>query len=366
MIINLPATVEMATPNVYADSIEWMSRHLSRRESVVLSLHPHNDRGTGVAAAELGYLAGADRIEGCLFGNGERTGNVCLVTLGMNLFSQGIDPEIDFSDIDEIRRTVEYCNQLPVHERHPYGGDLVYTAFSGSHQDAIKKGFEAMAATPRPTASRSTTWSGPCPTCRSTRTTSAAPTRPSSASTASPARAAWPTSSRASTSSTCRAGCRSSSAVSSRPATDAEGGEVSPAAAVVALRRRVPPGAGRRRPRRRPWGRFGLVSMRSDSTVDGADQISVTLTDRGREVVLEGTGNGPIAAFVAALAALDVDVRVLDYAEHALSAGGDARAAAYVECAVGERVLWGVGLDPNIVIASFKAVISAVNRAERG
>src|SRR4051794_9898169 len=142
VIINLPATVEMATPNVYADSIEWMSRHLNRRESVVLSLHPHNDRGTGVAAAELGYLAGADRIEGCLFGNGERTGNVCLVTLGMNLFSQGIDPEIDFSAIDEIRRTVEYCNQLPVGERHPWGGDLVYTAFSGSHQDAIKKGFE--------------------------------------------------------------------------------------------------------------------------------------------------------------------------------------------------------------------------------
>ena len=144
VIINLPATVEMATPNVYADSIEWMSRHLDRRESVVLSLHPHNDRGTGVAAAELGYLAGADRIEGCLFGNGERTGNVCLVTLGLNLFSQGIDPQIDFSDIDEVRRTVEYCNQLPVPERHPYGGDLVFTAFSGSHQDAIKKGFEAM------------------------------------------------------------------------------------------------------------------------------------------------------------------------------------------------------------------------------
>ena len=144
MIINLPATVEMATPNVYADSIEWMHRNLHHREHVVLSLHPHNDRGTAVAAAELGYLAGADRIEGCLFGNGERTGNVCLVTLGLNLFTQGIDPQIDFSDIDEIRRTVEYCNQLPVPERHPYGGDLVYTAFSGSHQDAIKKGFEAL------------------------------------------------------------------------------------------------------------------------------------------------------------------------------------------------------------------------------
>src|SRR6476646_6589953 len=141
-IVNLPATVEMATPNIYADSIEWMSRNLAYRDSVLLSLHPHNDRGTGVAAAELGYMAGADRIEGCLFGNGERTGNVCLVTLGINLFSRGVDPQIDFSNIDEIRRTVEYCNQLPVHERHPYGGDLVYTAFSGSHQDAIKKGFD--------------------------------------------------------------------------------------------------------------------------------------------------------------------------------------------------------------------------------
>ena len=146
MIVNLPATVEMATPNVYADSIEWMHRNLARRDSIILSLHPHNDRGTGVAAAELGVQAGADRVEGCLFGNGERTGNVCLVTLGMNLFSQGIDPQIDFSDIDEVRRTVEFCNQLPVPERHPWGGDLVFTAFSGSHQDAINKGLQAMAA----------------------------------------------------------------------------------------------------------------------------------------------------------------------------------------------------------------------------
>ena len=181
VIINLPATVEMATPNVYADSIEWMHRNLERRDSVVLSLHPHNDRGTGVAAAELGYQAGADRIEGCLFGNGERTGNVCLVTLGMNLFSQGIDPQIDFSDIDEIRRTVEYCNQLPVAERHPWGGDLVFTAFSGSHQDAINKGFDAPARR-RPTGpgTRSTTTRGRSRTCRSTRRTSAARTRRSS------------------------------------------------------------------------------------------------------------------------------------------------------------------------------------------
>ena len=194
VIINLPATVEMATPNVYADSIEWMSRHLAHRENVILSLHPHNDRGTAIAAAELGYMAGADRIEGCLFGNGERTGNVDLVALGINLFTQGIDPQIDFSDVDEVKRTAEYCNQLPVHERSPWAGDLVYTAFSGSHQDAIKKGFEAMeadAAAPR--ASRSTSSSGRCRTCRSTRRTSAAATRPSSASTRSPARAASPT-----------------------------------------------------------------------------------------------------------------------------------------------------------------------------
>ena len=194
VIINLPATVEMATPNVYADSIEWMSRNLRYRESVVLSLHPHNDRGTAVAAAELGYLAGADRIEGCLFGNGERTGNVCLVTLGMNLFSQGVDPEIDFSDIDHIRRTVERCNQLPVDERHPYGGDLVFTAFSGSHQDAIKKGLDGhggLGGARR--ARRSTTSSGPSRTCRSTRRTWAARTRRSSASTRSPVRAASPT-----------------------------------------------------------------------------------------------------------------------------------------------------------------------------
>ena len=181
MIINLPATVEMATPNVYADSIEWMHRNLPRRDSVVLSLHPHNDRGTGVAAAELGLLAGADRIEGCLFGNGERTGNVDLVTLGLNMFSQGIDPQIDFSDIDEIKRTVEYCNQLPVHERHPYAGDLVYTSFSGSHQDAIKKGFEALERDAAAAGVPIDEYVGLCPTCRSTRRTWAAPTRPSSA-----------------------------------------------------------------------------------------------------------------------------------------------------------------------------------------
>ena len=179
IILNLPATIEMATPNVYADQIEWFSRQLTRREFTTISLHPHNDRGTAVAATELAMMAGADRVEGCLFGHGERTGNVCLVTLGMNLFSQGIDPQIDFSDIDEIRRTVEWCTQLPVHPRHPYAGDLVYTAFSGSHQDAIKKGLEDLdEQAQRGRRARSASCPGRRRTCRSTRRTSAAPTRP--------------------------------------------------------------------------------------------------------------------------------------------------------------------------------------------
>jgi 2-isopropylmalate synthase len=178
VVLNLPATVEMSVPSTYADQIEWFCRGLGeRRSSVIVSLHPHNDRGTAVAAAELGLQAGADRVEGCLFGNGERTGNVCLVTLGLNLFSQGVDPRIDFSDIDEVRRTVEHCNQLPVHPRHPYAGDLVYTAFSGSHQDAIKKGFEALERDAARPACRSATSPGACRTCRSTRSTSAARTR---------------------------------------------------------------------------------------------------------------------------------------------------------------------------------------------
>ncbi len=194
IIVNLPATVEMATPNVYADSIEWMIRHLERRESIVVSLHPHNDRGTGVAAAELGYLAGADRIEGCLFGNGERTGNVCLVTLGMNLFSQGIDPQIDFSDIDEVRRTVEYCNQLPVGERHPTAATSSSRPSPARTRTPSRRASRRWRPRPRRRARASTTSSGACPTCRSTRTTWAGPTRPSSGSTASPARAASPTS----------------------------------------------------------------------------------------------------------------------------------------------------------------------------
>jgi 2-isopropylmalate synthase len=369
VIINLPATVEMATPNVYADSIEWMSRHLTPRESIVLSLHPHNDRGTGVAAAELGFLAGADRIEGCLFGNGERTGNVCLVTLGMNLFSQGIDPQIDFSHIDEIRRTVEYCTQLPVHERHPYGGDLVFTAFSGSHQDAIKKGFDSMEKDLANSAPAATVddliWGVPYLPIdpHDVGRSYEAVVRVNSQS--GKGGVAYILKSEHQLDLPRRLQIEFSGVVQKR--TDSSGGEVSPAELWSAFRDEYLPisRADAAAAKGEQWGRFSLLSMRSDSTVEGADTISVRLTDNGHEVTIEGIGNGPIAAFVSALSTLDVDVRVLDYAEHALASGGDATAAAYVECALGERVLWGVGLDANIVIASLKAVISAVNRSER-
>jgi 2-isopropylmalate synthase len=368
VIINLPGTVEMATPNVYADSIEWMSRHLARRESIVLSVHPHNDRGTAVAAAELAFLAGADRIEGCLFGNGERTGNVCLVTLGLNLFSQGIDPQIDFSDIDEIRRTAEYCTQLPVHERHPYGGDLVFTAFSGSHQDAIKKGFDTMEQELANSSSAASIddllWEVPYLPIdpHDIGRTYEAVVRVNSQSgkggvayiLKSEHQLDLPRRLQIEFSGVVQKKTESSGEVSSAQLWSAFRDEylpVSPTDAVAAQSER--------------WGRFALLSIRSDSTVEGADTISVRLTDNGQEVMIEGVGNGPIAAFVAALSTLDVDVRVLDYVEHALSSGGDATAASYVECALGERVLWGVGLDASILISSLKAVISAVNRSER-
>ena len=358
VIINLPATVEMATPNVYADSIEWMHRHLPRRDSVVLSLHPHNDRGTGVAAAELGYLAGADRIEGCLFGNGERTGNVCLVTLGLNLFSQGIDPQIDFSDIDEVRRTVEYCNQLPVPERHPYGGDLVYTAFSGSHQDAIKKGLEHLAKDAAD-AGRDVDeieWAVPYLPIdpRDVGRTYEAVIRVNSQS--GKGGVAYLMKSEHHLDLPRRLQIEFSGVVQRR--TDDEGGEVSAADLWAAFSDEyLPTGSS--------WGRLALRGTRASSSDDG-DELSVDLVDAGTAISLEGRGNGPIAAFTSALAEIGVDVRVLDYHEHAMSAGGDATAAAYVECAVGGRVLWGVGIDPNIITASLKAVVSAVNRAERG
>ncbi|WP_432482266.1 2-isopropylmalate synthase [Kineococcus esterisolvens] len=364
VIVNLPATVEMATPNVYADSIEWMSRNLAQRENVILSLHPHNDRGTGVAAAELGYLAGADRIEGCLFGNGERTGNVDLVTLGMNMFSQGVDPQIDFSDIDRIRRTVEHCNQLPVGERVPYGGDLVFTAFSGSHQDAIKKGLEAMerdaAAAGR--GVDEIDWAVPYLPIdpKDVGRSYEAVIRVNSQS--GKGGVAYLLKSEHQLDLPRRLQVEFSRVVQER--TDAAGGEVSAAEIFTIFSDEYLPS-----PSGTPdWGRFALRATRSVAEVDGADALEVDLLDGGAVTTVAGTGNGPIAAFCAALSALEaqpVDVRVLDYAEHALSAGGDARAAAYVECAVGDRVLWGVGIDANITTASLKAVVSAVNRALR-
>jgi 2-isopropylmalate synthase len=352
VIINLPATVEMATPNVYADSIEWMNRHLNYREHVILSLHPHNDRGTAVAAAELGHQAGADRIEGCLFGNGERTGNVCLVTLGMNLFSQGVDPQIDFSDIDEIRRTVEYCNQLPVHERHPYGGDLVYTAFSGSHQDAIKKGLEAMErdAADRGVSVDELAWEVPYLPIdpKDLGRTYEAVIRVNSQS--GKGGVAYVMKSEHRLDLPRRLQIEFSRVVQRH--TDTEGGEVSSAAIwqffqAEYLVRDTP---------------LCLNSIHTSKAAGHDDALDVVVYVRGERRQLTGQGNGPIAAFCDALESVQVPVRVLDYAEHALSAGGDAMAAAYVECEIGDEIRWGVGLDANIVTASLKAVVSAVNR----
>ncbi len=355
MIVNLPATVEMATPNVYADSIEWMHRNLARRNGIVLSLHPHNDRGTGVAAAELGYQAGADRIEGCLFGNGERTGNVDLVTLGMNLFTQGIDPQIDFSDIDEIRRTVEYCNQLPVAERHPWGGDLVYTAFSGSHQDAINKGFDAMTADAAEAGVpvEQFRWEVPYLPVdpKDIGRTYEAVIRVNSQS--GKGGVAYIMKAEHQLDLPRRLQMEFSKVI--QQVTDSEGGEVSPREMRDAFDAeyldRVTP--------------LKLIRHRLHSDGEGTDDIVATVRVESDLHEIAGSGNGPIAAFVDALAGIGFDVRVLDYHEHAMSSGDDARAAAYVECAVEDTVLWGVGVDSSIVSASLKAVVSAINRALR-
>ncbi|GAA5022263.1 2-isopropylmalate synthase [Actinopolymorpha pittospori] len=355
IILNFPCTIERSTPNVYADQIEWMSRNLSRREHVCLSVHTHNDRGTAVADAELAVMAGADRIEGCLFGNGERTGNVCLVTLGMNLFSQGIDPQIDFSDIDEIRRTVEYCNQLPVHPRHPYAGDLVYTAFSGSHQDAIKKGLEALEteATKAGVPVDEFPWEAPYLTIdpKDVGRSYEAVIRVNSQS--GKGGVAYVLKAEHHLDLPRRLQIEFSRLV--QHLTDEEGGEV-PAAQIWELFEEE---------YLRARGRLALQSVHTSSAEDGPDEVTVGVVLDGERRTLSGKGNGPIAAFVDAIREVDVDVRVLDYAEHALSAGGDATAAAYVECEIGDKVHWGVGIDANIVSASLKAVISAVNRSAR-
>jgi 2-isopropylmalate synthase len=358
-VINLPATVEMASPNVYADSIEWMNRNLTRREGVILSLHPHNDRGTGVAAAELGYLAGADRIEGCLFGNGERTGNVCLVTLGLNLFSQGIDPQIDFSNIDEIKRTVEYCNQLPVAERHPYGGDLVFTAFSGSHQDAINKGLKALQkdADKAGKPIEDFTWNVPYLPIdpKDVGRSYEAVIRVNSQS--GKGGVAYIMKTEHQLDLPRKLQIEFSQVI--QKVTDTEGGEVSPVAMWDIFKDEYLPNP------QKPWGRFSLVSVAQDSAVDGDTTLTATIKDNGKEFVIKGVGNGPIAAFCEALATHGINLRVLDYHEHALASGGDAQAAAYLECSINSQTLWGVGIDPSIVTSSLKAIISAVNRSNR-
>jgi 2-isopropylmalate synthase len=355
IILNLPCTVERSTPNVYADQIEWMSRNLSRREHVCVSVHTHNDRGTAVADAELAVLAGADRIEGCLFGNGERTGNVCLVTLGLNLFSQGIDPMINFSDIDEIRRTVEYCNQLPVHPRHPYAGDLVYTAFSGSHQDGIKKGFEALEAEAKGAGVPFAEYPWAVPYLpidpHDVGRSYEAVIRVNSQS--GKGGVAYVMKAEHQLDLPRRLQIEFSRVIQGH--TDAEGGEMAPA---------------------RMWeifsaeylsaGSLALLDHQTSSVVEAKHALAAEISVDGRAQQVEGVGNGPISAFCDALASVGVDARVLDYNEHALTAGTDAQAAAYVECEIGGSVYWGVGIDTNTVTASMSAVLSAVNRARRG
>jgi 2-isopropylmalate synthase len=352
VIFNLPATVEMSTPNIYADQIEWFCRNVKNRDCVIVSLHPHNDRGTGVAAAELGVMAGADRIEGPLFGNGERTGNVDVVTLALNLFTQGVAPELDLSDIDEIRRVAEYCNQLPVHPRHPYAGDLVFTAFSGSHQDAIKKGFAAMKR------SNSGLWEVPY-----------LPIDPKDLG-------------------------RDYQAVIRVNSQSGKGGVayLLEADYGVILPRRlqiefsqvvqeIADASGKELSSRDIWqafertyldaaGPFEFVDHRTVPDTHASEQRNLTATVKidGAARELHGGGNGPIAAYVDALAReAGIDMRVVDYSEHAVSHGADATAIAYVEARDAQgRSLFGVGMHHNIVTASLRAVTSAANRIRSG
>ncbi len=340
MIVNLPSTVEASTPNVYADQIEWMCRHLNNRESLVISVHPHNDRGTAVAAAELAVMAGADRVEGCLFGNGERTGNVDLVTLAMNLYTQGVNPGLDFSDIDAVRQLVEECNQLPVHPRHPYVGDLVFTAFSGSHQDAIKKGFAKQQA--------DAIWEVPY-----------LPIDPADLG-------------------------RSYDAVIRVNSQSGKGGMAYllqqeyglelPRRLQIEFSRavqRMADSTGREVVASDIHALFSREYLEQDQPYDyiahrmvedsaHGVQIDLDVTRDSARKTCQGAGNGPIDAFVNALG---LDIRLMDYHEHAIGRGADARAACYVELRVGDgATLFGVGIDSNIVTASFRAVLSAVNR----
>ncbi|MFJ4481775.1 2-isopropylmalate synthase [Streptomyces longwoodensis] len=359
IILNLPATVERSTPSTHADRFEWMHRNLSRREYVCLSVHPHNDRGTAVAAAELALMAGADRVEGCLFGQGERTGNVDLVTLGMNLFSQGVDPQIDFSDIDEIRRTWEYCNQMEVHPRHPYVGDLVYTSFSGSHQDAIKKGFDAMEADAK---ARGVTvddieWAVPYLPIdpKDVGRSYEAVIRVNSQS--GKGGIAYVLKNDHKLELPRRMQIEFSKLIQAK--TDAEGGEITPKDIWAVFQDEYLPNPDN------PWGRIQVRTGQSTTDTDGTDTLTVEATVDGEDTVLSGSGNGPISAFFDALQSIGIDVRLLDYQEHTMSEGASAQAASYIECAIDGQVLWGIGIDANTTRASLKAVVSAVNRAAR-
>ena len=350
VILNLPATVEVATPNVFADQIEWMHRHLSRRDRVIVSVHPHNDRGTGVAAAELAVMAGADRVEGCLFGNGERTGNVCLVTLAMNLYSQGIDPELDFSDIGAVIRTAEYCTALPVHPRHPYAGELVFTAFSGSHQDAIKKGLAAQRAEE---AKGNTQWEVPYLPIdpADVGRTYEAVIRVNSQS--GKGGIAFLLERDYGLSLPRLLQIEFSQVV--QAITDESGKELSAADIHAAFQREyIAPAAP-----------LAYVDHRaSHGSAHGAlEQLTARLVIDGVETLLTGTGNGPVDAFVHALReGVGADIHVLAYHEHATGTGEDATAVAYVQLRAGTRPVYGVGLDPNIVTATLKAVVAALNR----
>ena len=362
VIINLPATVEMATPNVYADSIEWMSRHLAHRENVILSLHPHNDRGTAVAAAELGYMAGADRIEGCLFGNGERTGNVDLIALGINMFTQGIDPQIDFSRLDEVRRTAEYCNQLRVPERSPWAGDLVYTAFSGSHQDAIKKGFERMAQDAEAAGKTidEMEWAVPYLPVdpKDLGRSYEAVIRVNSQS--GKGGVAYLLKTDHNLDLPRRLQIEFSAVV--QGVTDTEGGEMSSEASWQIFQDEYLPAVSEDASR---WGRYEIFRTASTSAGDGVTELVVDYRDGAEHTQATGRGNGPVDAFLNALNEDGHSVTLFDYVEHAMSSGGDAVAAAYVDLDVDGQRLWGVGIDPDTTRATLKAIISSVNRAVR-
>jgi 2-isopropylmalate synthase len=351
-ILNLPATVEMSTPNIYADQIEYFCRNMKNREKAIISLHPHNDRGTGVAAAELGVMAGADRIEGTLFGNGERTGNVDLVTLGLNLFTQGVDPEVDFSDINDLVRTAEYCNQLPVHPRHPYAGDLVFTAFSGSHQDAIKKGFGAMKQ------SNSKEWAVPY-----------LPIDPQDVgrdyeavirinSQSGKGGVAYILEKDHGLTLPRKLQMEFSQII--QEIADQSGKEISSEMIWQAFNDEY-------LALEEPYGFLGQQSA-TDTHASEVRNLTATLRENGKEVKISGRGNGPIDAFMDALKKHSgIELKVIDYREHSVGLGNDAAAVAYLETRLKDgRTVYGVGMNPNIVTASLKAVVSAANRAKLG